>query len=869
MKSSSCGSLLGSALCLVLSWNVATLEAADCEGVSWPAGYQPVTDPLELPSDRLGLRGVIEFPQTVLPVIDTQALLDVDDARTSFYPRLRVGISRTLAGPLKGQWFGIAGGGQLWTAAVVAPGAFEVRLHFADVDLPPGAELYVYSPNDRAGAAGPYTAAGPQRSGEFWAAVVTGDTVNIECYTPDDTITTVPLRVDELGHRYRPLDCVAGRDTRSPLDCMGDVACYPDLEDVSYSVAKMEFYSNDPPDPPGWYNCTGQLLASENGDLTPYFLTSAHCVDEQYEGDSLALRWFYQRSSCGGSYMTSLYSYDADVLGTSGAMSGADWSLLMLKGVLPANVYWSGWMTGDPPSGDWAVGVHHPDGSWKRYSRGKRYSGGTYYHQIRFNVADAVGQIYYGSSGSGMWRESDQKLFGNCSHGYSEPGCDHMDTYAYYGRFASYYSSISSLLASGPDDGFEDNDACASAATLDVGDYDDLVVKSVDDDWYRVTVGGGEQLDLDLVFTDSYGNVDVELYDACGSPAIATAKSFTNNESLTYTNSGPTADFYVRVFLFDDTRNTYNMEFQTNADGTAPSPDPMNFAVSPYALGPNAISMTAAEATDAQTPPVEYYFDFVSGGPGGDDSGWQSTLDYSDAGLQAYTEYCYRVKARDSASPSNETSPSGTECVHTLPDPALVNPPAAASTYPNNQPKNRYVSFDANNPQPVALQVAMTASLYFPDATGLLGWVGEPDGNGVSRVVDSAYFSDSWPTVVQVADCEIVPAATYEFRATVDEIDFSGPLAVKTTPQPEPMWWADCAGALEGGVWAGPNGVVNFDDVSAAVQYFTSVATAPHLTWVDVEPEVPNAVLNFADIQQVVYAFQGSLYPFSDPALCP
>ena len=44
---------------------------------------------------------------------------------------------------------------------------------------------------------------------------------------------------------------------------------------------------------------------------------------------------------------------------------------------------------------------------------------------------------------------------------------------------------------------------------------------------------------------------------------------------------------------------------------------------------------------------------------------------------------------------------------------------------------------------------------------------------------------------------------------------------------------------------------------------------APASVWVDIDPEVPDMVLNFSDIQQIVNAFMGDPYPYSDPEDCP
>ncbi len=69
--------------------------------------------------------------------------------------------------------------------------------------------------------------------------------------------------------------------------------------------------------------------------------------------------------------------------------------------------------------------------------------------------------------------------------------------------------------------------------------------------------------------------------------------------------------------------------------------------------------------------------------------------------------------------------------------------------------------------------------------------------------------------------------------------------------------------------WSGPDGTVNMDDLMAGVQTFQQLAGAPHWMWIDLDEEVPNAVINFTDIQRLVQGFKGEPYPFSDPANCP
>ena len=88
-------------------------------------------------------------------------------------------------------------------------------------------------------------------------------------------------------------------------------------------------------------------------------------------------------------------------------------------------------------------------------------------------------------------------------------------------------------------------------------------------------------------------------------------------------------------------------------DQTAPTPDPMGWALAPVASGASRIDMTALTASDASGG-VQYWFQCVSGGSGCADSGWQASTQYSASGLSAGTLYSFRVKAADAA--GNETA---------------------------------------------------------------------------------------------------------------------------------------------------------------------------------------------------------------------
>jgi hypothetical protein len=92
------------------------------------------------------------------------------------------------------------------------------------------------------------------------------------------------------------------------------------------------------------------------------------------------------------------------------------------------------------------------------------------------------------------------------------------------------------------------------------------------------------------------------------------------------------------------------------ADTTPPTPNPMTFAVAPHATSATSIAMEAAVANDVAS--VEYHFTEISGNPGGQNSGWQSSRSYQNTGLTTGLTYRYTVTARDLSANTNETSAS-------------------------------------------------------------------------------------------------------------------------------------------------------------------------------------------------------------------
>jgi PKD repeat protein len=88
-------------------------------------------------------------------------------------------------------------------------------------------------------------------------------------------------------------------------------------------------------------------------------------------------------------------------------------------------------------------------------------------------------------------------------------------------------------------------------------------------------------------------------------------------------------------------------------DVTAPTPNPMSFAMLPQASSDTSITMSAVSASD-DSGVVQYRFACTSGGAGCTTSAWQTGTGYTASGLAPNTGYSFAVQARDLA--GNETA---------------------------------------------------------------------------------------------------------------------------------------------------------------------------------------------------------------------
>ncbi|HSS51596.1 MAG TPA: trypsin-like peptidase domain-containing protein, partial [Thermoanaerobaculia bacterium] len=370
--------------------------------------------------------------------------------------------------------------------------------------------------------------------------------------------TELPFAVDSLQHLY--LDPVAKlakslvqKDDAGP--CNNDVTCFPDWADQARAVGGMGIITARSSE-----FCTGQLLNSQAGDFTPYFLTAHHCLSTAQDAANTEFFWFYQTDTCNGtppSIETVPRSEGATLLSTSAT---SDHTLLMVEGALPDGLFWSGWTSAPIADGTDAVGIHHPQADFKRISFGFKDESSSCPKNFDL-IGWTSGVTEPGSSGSGIFLADTHQLFGQLFGGLSFCGAPANELFDCYGAFSVTYPALKTLLVAGTDDSSEQNDSCPKARGVAKGTLRSRIVKVFDTDWYKISVPAHKTLTIHLSFLNANGDIDLDFYGStCGKNPVFTSRSTDDQEDIRVTNSSSKAATALwQVYLASDTRNSYDM----------------------------------------------------------------------------------------------------------------------------------------------------------------------------------------------------------------------------------------------------------------------------------------------------------------------
>ena len=201
--------------------------------------------------------------------------------------------------------------------------------------------------------------------------------------------------------------------------------------------------------------------------------------------------------------------------------------------------------------------------------------------------------------------------------------------------------------------------------------------------------------------------------------------------------------------------------------------------------------------------------------------------------------------------------------------------------------KNRFLSMvPANLGVFTAIRVILTGlPEEFAALTGTEMWVGAPfpvnrfpGNNGpdepnfmVARLGCQPSFQD-WGAIgeIQVFGDAVVPGASYLVQAVIATCfnagisQFSAPFVVETS------LWGDLVGDCTSTPCSPPEGIINITtDLVAQLDSFSDLPGSVNKFRADIEPRVPDFLINITDIVATQNAFSGFAYPFEGPTGCP
>ncbi|MBN1356180.1 hypothetical protein JXA40_07925 [bacterium] len=390
------------------------------------------------PSLAVGLAPVGAIHTVVLPPVDVPELIREDEENAGTGVPLRIGIGRPLpaVGFETGETVFDPEAGLIWRLRIQSPGARQMRVHIRDMTLQGNSSLYIYHESQEISDV--YTGLGPFSSGDFWSWATEGEIVIVEWNQPDiigDGPWNPPFTISEIAHAYRGIPEPPESDPGREQWCHNDATCDTGYRAQRDASAYISFYSG------GWYICSGTMLNNTQNDFRPFFMTANHCIGNQSEAESVQVYFYYYTAVCNsGSASFGTAKNGANLRATGTFSNSSDFSLLELTSSGFTGVYFAGWDRSSVAMNEAVTSIHHPDGSYRRISYGSRidYFGYPDFWDVRWNRTSNPGVTEPGSSGGGLFRDSNHLFIGQLYGGTSD--CDAQSNPDTYGRFSVSYT---------------------------------------------------------------------------------------------------------------------------------------------------------------------------------------------------------------------------------------------------------------------------------------------------------------------------------------------------------------------------------------------------------------------------------------------
>ena len=429
----------------VVMMSLLVSNASSTEVLSWAIEETAQLMPLQVlaAGPVAGASSLAEVPVDVMAPLENARLVAEDKVTGRFEKVLQFAepIAVDITPDNTGKWEKLGNGRLLWRARVRSEGALSLNLGFSRYTMPPGGSLLLYDPAGKH-VRGPFTEKDNEKHGQLWTPVVYGDEVVIEVQVPAMMPLGLELALSVVNHGYRDISASANVSGA----CNVDVVCGAADGLSKIDAWRSEIRSAAAYSTGGSIFCSGVLLNNTAQDLTPLFLTAAHCGISVLNAPSMVVYWNYENSTCrtpgggpsGSPGDGSLAEFNSGAVYRAGN-AASDFALVELDDPInPAfNTHWAGWdrSGAETPT---SVAIHHPDGEEKRISFEDDPTTTTSYFgtsvpgdSTHVRVTDwDLGTTEPGSSGSPLF-DVNHRVIGQLHGGAAACGNDESD---WYGR---------------------------------------------------------------------------------------------------------------------------------------------------------------------------------------------------------------------------------------------------------------------------------------------------------------------------------------------------------------------------------------------------------------------------------------------------
>jgi len=318
-----------------------------------------------------------------------------------------------------------------WRLRLASPDALNLSFNLAELALPAGGELWLYSEDGR-DVQGPFNEA-------TLLPLVRGNAAVLEARMPAGRRGEFRLTLDQAYHGFRPfadeVPQARGQLGTAEGTCHIDAVC-ADGNNWRNEIRSAVLYTRTESGllASTLYKCSGVLVNNTAQDNRALILTANHCgISSSTRMSNVKVYFNVQKSSCGGTGSGPVNQVIAG--GTFLARdTDADFTVFELASVPPSsyNAYYAGWDARSDASPKSGVSVHHPSGDDKKISTYTKAPSARSNVTITegllgsftidsWEVTWARGVTEPGSSGSALWNQ-DHRIIGTLSGGSSS--CD-------------------------------------------------------------------------------------------------------------------------------------------------------------------------------------------------------------------------------------------------------------------------------------------------------------------------------------------------------------------------------------------------------------------------------------------------------------